>query len=114
MKSDNVCIILFLIAVFVSSVSQIILKKSALKTHGSIVKEYLNVFVIVSYIMFFLASLMIVTAYSKVPLSMGPILEATGYIWVSVLGVMILKEHINKKKLLGMLLIILGIIAFNL
>ena len=35
-------IILLVLAVVVSSVSQIILKKSASKTYNSIIKEYLN------------------------------------------------------------------------
>ena len=42
-------IILLVLAVVVSSVSQIILKKSASKTYNSIIKEYLNKYVIIGY-----------------------------------------------------------------
>ncbi len=106
-----VCVFLF--SVFISSVSQIILKSSANETHESGLKEYLNAKVIIAYTIFFASSLLTILAYKKVPLSMGPILEATGYIWVSILGYFILKEHVGKKKLLGLVLIVVGVIVFS-
>lgn len=107
-------ICIFLFSVFISSVSQIILKSSANEQHESGLKEYLNPKVIIAYGIFFTSSLLTILAYKQVPLSMGPILEATGYIWVSLLGYFILKEHIGKKKLLGLTLIIVGVVVFAL
>ena len=62
----------------------------------------------------FLSSLLTVYAYKFVPLSLGPVLEASGYVFVSVMGYFILKEKIGKKKLLGLVIIIAGIVIFNL
>lgn len=107
-------IIVFIISVFVSSVSQIMLKKSANRVYENKLREYLNLTVIVAYGFFFLSSLLTVLAYKNVPLSLGPILESSGYIWVSLLGLIILKEKINKQKWLGLFLIVLGIVVFNL
>ena len=53
-------------------------------------------------------------AYKYVPLSSGPILESTGYIFVAVLGYFVLKERFTKKKVIGMALIIFGILFFSL
>lgn len=103
-------IILFLFSVFISSVSQIVLKLSANEKHENSIKEYLNPRVIIAYGIFFLSSLLTILAYRGVPLSLGPVLETTGYIWVTVLGYFILKEKVNKKKLIGLLVIIAGII----
>ena len=47
----SVCILLF--SVFISSVSQILLKKAANRTYESPLKEYLNPLVIGAYGMFF-------------------------------------------------------------
>ena len=47
----------FLVSVFISSVSQILLKKSADKTYDSKIKEYLNPLVIAAYGMFFCSML---------------------------------------------------------
>ena len=114
MNNKGLYIIIFLVSVFISSVSQIMLKKSANVTYESKIKEYLNPKVIIAYGMFFCSSLLTILAYKYVSLSLGPILEASGYIYVSVLGFLVLKEKINIKKIAGMLLILGGIVIFNL
>lgn len=103
-------ILLFLFSVFISSVSQIILKISAGEEHENVVKEYLNGKVICAYGIFFTSSLLTVVAYRYVPLSMGPILESSGYIFVSILGYIFLKERISRRKIIGIVFIILGIV----
>ena len=107
-------IILFLSAVFISSVSQIMLKKSANKTYENKLKEYMNPWVIIAYGLFFGATLVTVIAYKYIPLSLGPILESAGYFFVTILGMIFLKEKVGKKKALGLLIILIGIIVFNL
>jgi drug/metabolite transporter (DMT)-like permease len=57
---------------------------------------------------------MTVYAYRGTPLSLGTVLEATGYIYVTVFGVTIFKEKINIKKILALILIISGIAVFAL
>lgn len=73
----------------------------------------MNVRVISAYGIFFLSSFLTMFAYKYVPLSMGPMLEACGYIFVSVLGVLILKEKVGMRKISGMALIILGIVIVS-
>ena len=104
---------IMLIGTFVSAVSQVLLKLAANKTYDSKIREYLNPFVIVAYGIFFLATLMNVIAYKVVPLSMGPILEATSYIYVTAFGVLIFKERINAKKVIALALIIIGIVIYG-
>ena len=106
--------ILFLSAVFISSVSQIMLKKSANKTYESKLKEYMNPWVMIAYGLFFGATLVTVIAYKYIPLSLGPILESAGYFFVTILGMIFLKEKVGKKKALGLFIILAGIIVFNL
>ena len=107
-------IAIFLGSVLVASISQIMLKKSADRIYDRWIDEYLNFRVIFAYGLFFLSSLLTVYAYKFVPLSLGPVLEASGYVFVSVMGYFILKEKIGKKKLLGLVIIIAGIVIFNL
>ena len=71
----SVCILL--ISVFISSVSQIILKKAAGKTYNSPVREYLNPMVIGAYGLFFCSVILTMLALKYVPLSLSPILEST-------------------------------------
>lgn len=107
-------IIIFLISVLVSSVSQVILKTSANKEHESKIKEIFNVRVILAYAMFFFATLLTMLAYRKVPLSLGAVLETTGYVYVAILGRLVLKERLDKYKIIGNAFIITGIIVFSL
>ncbi|MCQ2499712.1 MAG: EamA family transporter [Lachnospiraceae bacterium] len=106
-------ILILLVSVFVSAVSQIILKTAANRTYESAIKEYLNFRVIFSYGLFFLSTILTMIALKKVPLSMQPILESTSYIYVSVMGYFLLKERFSKRKLLGLALILLGIFVYS-
>lgn len=101
-------------SVFVSSVSQTLLKKASMKERGSFLREYLNLPVILAYAMFFGSTLLTMLAYKKLPLSMSPAFESSSYIFVTVFGVTIFKEKLNRKKLLALALILSGIIIFTL
>ena len=102
--TGSIC--LLLVSVFISSVSQILLKKAADRTYENHIREYLNPLVIFSYGMFFCSVILTMLALKKVPLSMQPILESTGYIFV--------KETLSRRKLAGIALILVGIIVFSL
>lgn len=94
--------------VFVGAVSQVLLKKASLKTYSSPLMEYLNPQVIFAYLLFFGTTLISVTAYKVIPLSLGAVLETTSYLYITFFSVVIFKEKLNRKKLLALLLIILG------
>ena len=103
----------FLLSVLISSISQILLKKSADRTYDSRLKEYLNPLVIIAYGMFFCSMMITMYCYKYVDVSAGPIFESAGYIFVGVLGYIFLKEKFTAKKIIGMLLILLGIVVFS-
>ena len=107
---NDVYIVIFLLSVLIAAISQILLKRSAGKQYKSKAREYLNVRVIAAYALFFLSSLLTVLAYRGVPLSMGPVLETTGYLWVTIMGRLILKEKVSMRKLTGLAVIVLGVI----
>lgn len=98
--------------VIVSSISQILLKKSARKHYDSVIKEYLNPLVIIAYGMLFSCTLISVIAMKVVPLSMSPIIEATSYIITPLLSFWILGERATKKQFIGMVVIVVGILIF--
>ena len=104
-------VFIYILAVFLSSISQIILKSSANKKYETRLKEYLNPRVITAYGIFFMTTLVAIYAYKGIPLSLGPILETTGYLWISLLGYFILKEKISRKKMLGLGIVIVGILV---
>ena len=107
-------IVVFLFSVFVSSVSQIILKKSAQIEYENKLREYLNVRVITAYGMFFLSTLLTMYAYKGVPLSMGVLLESVGYLYIMVLSYFFLGEKVTVYKTIGVVFILLGICCYAL
>ena len=105
---------LMLFGVLISSLSQVLLKKAADKQYSSRIREYLNLRVIIAYAVFFAATLCTVFAYRVIPLSMGPILESSSYLFVSVFGYLFFHEKLEKKQIMALLLIICGIVVFSL
>lgn len=101
-------------SVLVSAVSQVMLKISANRTHASAIREYANPLVVGAYALFVASTLLTVYAYKEVPLSLGPVLEATSYLYVTVFGVLIFKERVGAKKLAALALIVGGICVFAL
>ena len=107
------CSLLLLSGVFIGAISQVMLKKASMKQYKSPIFEYLNPLVIAAYILFFGTTFLSIFAYRGIPLSLGPVLEATSYIYVTFFGVVVFKERINKKKVLALICIICGILIYS-
>ncbi len=103
----------FVLAVFASSISQVLMKKSASRKYNNIAKEYLNFLVIFAYGLLLISTFLSLYAYKVIPLSMGPILEATGYLWVALLSWGILGERIKRRKKIGLIIIFIGILIYS-
>jgi small multidrug resistance pump len=105
---------LMVFGVFISSISQIVLKKAAGKTYKNHIREYLNASVIIAYGLFFTSTIFNILALKYVMISYVPIIESTGYIFVTALGAIFLHEKIGKKKIIGLFIIISGVLIFSL
>lgn len=106
--------LLALLSVSIASFSQIVLKKSALKKYDSMIKEYWNPYVIVGYGMLFLSMILTIIVYSGLEFKIVPVLETMGYIFVMILSLLFFQEKITMKKAVGTILILAGVIIFNL
>ncbi len=106
--------IVLLVGVFISAISQVLLKKAAMKKYSSWIQEYLNPRVIIAYTLFVGTTFLSIIAYKGIPLSMGPILEATSYLYVTVFGAVFFNEHIDKQKKIALCLIVIGIAIYSL
>lgn len=107
-------VIIYILSVIVASSSQILLKKSANIQRDSKIKEYLNIYVIGSYMMLVVSTILTLIAYQRLSLSMGVVLETIGYILIPIFSYIFFKEEIKKKQILGIIFIISGILIFSL
>ena len=113
MKIDAYWMML-LLSVVIASFSQILLKKSAKKHYDSFIKEYLNPYVIIGYGMMVISTILTIFAYKGVAYKNGPVIESLGYILVMFLSFLFFNEKITKKKVMGNVLILIGIFVFYL
>lgn len=107
-------VLLYLSSTFLASVSQVLLKKAALREHKTLLAEYTDWRVILGYGLFVGCTVLTMLAYKGVPLNVGPVLEATGYLYVTFFGVTIFHEKMNPRKLMALAIIILGILIYAL
>lgn len=105
-----VCVLL--LGVLISSVSQVLLKKAALQPHASVWGEYVNARVIIAYMIFFIATFLSLLAYKGIALSLGQMLETTGYLYITLFGVMLFGEKLNYRKGIALICIIAGVIVY--
>ena len=105
------CLIM-LAGVMIAGISQFVLKKAADKDYKRLIDQYLNWRVVVGYGMMVLSTFCTVIAQRVIPLSMSPIWDACSQIFVLAIGFFILHEHVSKRKLLGVCIMIAGILIF--
>ena len=105
--------LVFMFGTFISAVAQVLLMKSAMRSYDSTLAEYLNPFVITGYFIFFAATFCTMFAYKVVPLSLGPVLESTSYVYVTIFGVTFFKEKVSPRKLFALALIVVGILVYS-
>ncbi len=108
---------LVFLAVFLTGISQVLLKiGSAHKGKGrkSFLDAYLNLYTITAYGLLLLVTVITVIALTGgIPLKMVYAIASLNLVVVVGLSWGVLKEEVNKKMILGIVLIVLGIVVFN-
>lgn len=105
---------LMIFGVVIAALSQVILKKAAMKHYDTWLKQYLNAPVILAYFIFFVSSFCSVIALKVLPLSLMPVWNASSYFFVTLFAYLIMKEKPNRRKLIGLGVLFAGIAIFSL
>ncbi len=106
----NSSILIYLITPLIAAASQLMLKKAADDPRFTGLRFYVNPLVIAAYALFFGCMVANVFALRTLDLTVASVLEASGFLYVMVLGALFLKEKITVRKLLGNVLIVAGIL----
>lgn len=104
---------LALFNVFVAALAQMLLKKAADSHHDSVVKEYLNPWVVSGYGLMGLVLISNIYVLSNGVLlkELGTI-EAFSYLFVPALAFIFFKEKLSPRKMLSIALILVGVVIF--
>lgn len=103
-----------ILSMILTCVSQILLKYSTTKKHESLLSVYLNLYVISSYIMLGISILVGVVAYTEMDYKYGPVFMSLNYFIIMIASRVIFNEKITRNKLIGNILIVVGVIIFAL
>ena len=101
---------LLVFSTFISSVSQVLLKKSADKTYQNRIREYLNPLVIIAYAIFFVSAVGTMWSYRIVSISLGAMLETSSYVFIFLFDLLLFKEKASSRKVIAVILIIVGVV----
>lgn len=104
--------ILGIFSVTIASFSQILLKKAAMKKYQTFLREYLNPYVIMGYMMMFCSVFFTMLAYRGIDFMSVPVLESIGYILVPILSYFFFKEELSLRKIIGIGFILTGVFIY--
>lgn len=105
---NNLYLILFIGSIFLASYSQILLKKGTREQN-----IYINKYTIMGYGIMFLSTILTLVGYRYIDLSLGQILQSLSFIFVILFSYIFLKEKITKQEIIGFMIIVIGLIIFN-
>ena len=102
-------------AVLLNTVAQVLLKVGANKTTDkSLILKYLNGYVLLGYAIFLNVTLLNLYAYKYIPIKMAVIFVPFTFILIGLFSFVLLKEEISIRQLISSLIIIVGVVVYNL
>ncbi len=108
-------ILIFLAGIVMASSGQLLLKRGALRGRERwLLASFFDPFSIAGYTLMLLSTVTSTIALKTLPLHVTVSLAPLGFVVVTVLSVAVLGEKMRRHHLWGMLMILAGIIIFNL
>jgi len=106
---------IFVAGVIIASFGQVLMKKGASRGKGrSVAMSFFDPFVITGYALMLASTVTSTIALKVLPLKLTVALLPLGYIVVVSLSVALLREKMRRHHVWGMLIILTGIVIFNL
>ncbi|NMB52495.1 MAG: hypothetical protein GX999_09225 [Bacteroidales bacterium] len=106
---------LALVAVLFTSISQVLLKIGSRQrnTFGHSLSPYLNKYTLSAYALFLLVTMLSVVVLQHIPLKLYYAITSLNFVAVALLSWGHLKEEMHREMVVGVFLIVLGFVVFN-
>lgn len=109
---------LLFFAMLLTGISQVLLKRGAGKNVGraevGFLVPYLNWFTICAYCLLLLTTILVIIALRVIPLKLVYAISSLNFVVVVGLSWLFFKEEVSNRMHIGIGLIVIGIIVFNL
>lgn len=113
--NNVIAICIYIASGFIAAISQLMLKLAAMRPNCKYgFMRYMDIRIILAYGMLFATIFFNMFAMRYIPYKYVSVLSSLSYIFVLVLGRIVLKETIGKKKVAGIAMIFLGMFIFYL
>ncbi|MCL2197378.1 MAG: EamA family transporter [Defluviitaleaceae bacterium] len=99
-------------AVVISSLAQVLLKKSSGEKKKHFLFDYLNLKVCTAYGMIFLCIPLMIYAFTGMYYRYGAVIESLAYLLIMMFSRFFLGERITRRRILGNCMIVLGVFIF--
>jgi len=101
-----------LVIIILTSAAHLLLKKGSVVAAATNRKMYLHPLSLAAYLIFAVAALLSIFAMKGLDLKVFFALTSLTYICIPVLSFVFLKESVTKNKLIGIIIISLGVVIF--
>ncbi|OSX87977.1 EamA family transporter [Bacillus mycoides] len=108
----NSYMLLLIFGIILANYSQILLKKATLQQYDSKIKEYVNTYVIIGYSIFVLNAGLNIIVLKGLEVNQVSALESLSYIIILIFGWYFLGETITKRKVIGNIIILIGVVVY--
>lgn len=111
--NEYIAIVIYIASGLIAAISQLILKLTALKPNGRQgVLQYMDWRIVISYGMLFMTIFFNMIAMRYMLYKYAPVLSCLSYVFVLMLGRLVLHETVSKRKWVGIIAIFLGMYIF--
>lgn len=105
--------VLTIVIIVLTSAAHLFLKRGSVIAAGSGMRMYLHPLSLFSYLIFAIVAFLSITAMKGLDLKVFFALTSLTYICIPVLSFAFLKEPVTKNKLIGIIIISIGVVIFN-
>lgn len=103
-------LIVLVFGTFIASLAQLLLKTAAVKEYPTRIKQYLNLRVLSGYTVMLASMAASLFAFRALPFSYAPVADAAALLFTVSMSAVVLKEKLTRKKISGILVVIIGIV----
>ncbi len=100
-----------IVSVVIASLAQILLKRAAEIDANKFINKFLNLRVITAYVLLFFSLFVNTFVLRHLELKILPCITATSFLWILLFSYLFLGEKPSTNKVIGMIMIMVGVIV---
>ncbi len=100
-----------IVSVVIASFAQILLKQASEKGTDKFLKKFLNIRVVTAYALLLLSLFVNTFVLRHLELKILPCITATSFLWILLFSYLFLGEKPSSNKVIGMVMIMVGVIV---